>query len=317
MPSRKNAEKTLPPADNSTDEQSSPGTGEQMTEVAGETLADEPSAVSEPEPGELRETIDSLGESIARAEGATGGYDLSESAHESAIERMEQLGDELVLETGALIAGARDFLLDVIKSRPKPWSASSQAEQRDVAAACEQLATGLVRQIVEAVRADGRDPVRVLLTKVTMGDDIQITGKLKPMSEEEEDLAVMALHHARGKHVLLTVASVDDYRAQHHEAETQPDERELPFESGDEPSDSDLSAEHLAPGGTDGDMGEAPHMRVNLQTGMVEELLDGFEDDPDAKWADVREATTEELAAERERVADFDPAAEEAATADA
>jgi hypothetical protein len=54
----------------------------------------------------------------------------------------------------------------------------------------------------------------------------------------------------------------------------------------------------------------APAMsfRVNLKTGLVEALAAGG--DPlladESAWADVREATPEELAAERERIADFE-----------
>lgn len=286
---KKAAEPERPLADD--ESETSPINDGNINNDAGE----EESAVIEPAPGELNDAIDGLGQAIDRAEGATGGYDISESGHQSAIERMEQLGETLELDTGSLVAGTRDFLLDIIKSRPKPWSASSQAEQRDVAAACEQLAIGLVRQIVEIVRSDGREPVRVLLTKVMMGDDIQITGKLKPMSEDEEEAAVIALHHARGKHVLLTVASVDDYRTEHREAETEPDERPLPFEAGgEEVEDSVLEGEDL-----EEEEAEADRPFVNLKTGMVE-TLDG------EGGVTEREATPAELAAERERVAMFD-----------
>jgi hypothetical protein len=271
----------------------------------------ESSAVIEPGEGELQGAVESLGEAIREREGATGGYDISEAGHQTALERMEALGDDLQLNSRSLIAGVRDFLVDVIKSRPKPWGATSPGEQRDVASACEQLATGLVREVLELIRADGKASVRVLLTKVTLGDDIQITGKAKPMGEEEEDKAVQMLHHARGKHVLLTVASADDYRQEHPEAQTDVEEPVLPFEAGgQEVSDEDLRADHLEVGDAteatlrtgdtvDVDQHGEVTVRIDLSTGMVTGLTDGDE------YVDIREATPAELAAERDRVADF------------
>lgn len=283
-------------------------------------VAEEPSAVQELAPGEMDETLQNLGAAVAREE---GGYDLSEDAHQTAIGRMEALADAIDFDGSALVSQTRDFLLDVIKSRPKPWKACSQAEQRDVAAACEHVAEGLIRQIVETIAAQDRLPVRVLLTKVTIGDDIQINGKVKCIDAEEEDRAVGLLHHARGKHVMLTVASVDDYKQEHRAAETEPDERELPFESGEAEhpeDDSDL----VEAGGSE----PGPHepveatekvyqtgeretvdghgvcdIEVNLKTGMVEGVP--INDDSRGK-VDIREATPAELAAERERVADFE-----------
>jgi hypothetical protein len=155
----------------------------------------------------------------------------AEGEHLSAIERLEQLATELALEPDALIVGIRDFLLQTIKDRPKPWSATSQAEQRDVAAACEHAATELVRKTVEAVAARGQVPVRVLLTKVNLAGDIVISGKVKTFDEAEEDQAVNTLHKAIGKHVLVTVASADDFKGE-GEAQTDADQADLVFEAG-------------------------------------------------------------------------------------
>lgn len=282
--------------------------GENTTAVTEPgTAPGESSAVIEPKPGEMDETLANLGDAVAREESR---HDLSEAAHQSAIGRMEAMGDELTLDAASLVAGVRDFLLDMIKARPKPWSATSTAEQRDVAAACEQVADGLIRKIVEVIRADGKDPVRVLLEKVTLGGDaIQIAGKVKTYEAEEEDRAVMMLHHARGKHVLLTVASVDDYKGEHREAQVDEEEPELGFEAGGHPEDdSDLveAAEEADPiARTGGQLHIDNHglceIRINLKTGMVEAKAPGADDFD----IDVREAEPAELTAERDRIADF------------
>jgi hypothetical protein len=170
--------------------------------------------------------------------GGDGG--AAEEEHDTAIERMEEAATTFVLNTDTLVDDARDMLLEQIKQRPKPWSATSTAEQRDVAAACEHAAKELVRKVVEAVAASGREPVRALLTKIALGDDIVITAKLKTLGADEEDRAVVSLHGARGKHVLIIPASADDYQGG-RQAQTDPDEPGL-FEAGDIPDDdSDLN----------------------------------------------------------------------------
>ncbi|HEX7824624.1 MAG TPA: hypothetical protein VF477_06985, partial [Mycobacterium sp.] len=93
----------------------------------------------------------------------------------------------------------------------------------------------LVRKIVEAIAANGATaPVRVLLTKVTLGSDIVIAGKVKTMDTEEEDTAVATLHRAIGKHVMVTVATAEDYAGRPRDAETDPDQNDFGFEGGDD-----------------------------------------------------------------------------------
>lgn len=163
------------------------------------------------------------------AEAAAAGYN-AEGDHISAIDRMGILADELEFgDSSGLVQEVRDFLIETIKARPKPWSATSQAEQRDVVAACEYQAKELVRKAVEAVASQGVNPVRILLTKVNMGSDIVITGKLKAMDPEEEARDVMVLHRGLNKHAMLTIASAEDY-SNGGEAPTDPDEQSFGFE---------------------------------------------------------------------------------------
>src|SRR3546814_7063052 len=73
-----------------------------------------------------------------------------------------------------------DWSSDVCSSdlRPKPWSGTSQAEQRDVAAACEVSAKELVRKVAEHIASNGVPAVRILLTNFSMGGtDMKIAGK--------------------------------------------------------------------------------------------------------------------------------------------
>lgn len=155
-----------------------------------------------------------------------------------AAARIHHMADEFVFELSGAVEAARDHMIDVIKSRPKPWSQTSQSEQRDIAAGVEQVAVAMVRDIAEAVAAGNRaNPIRMLLTKVAMGNDTVITGKLKVLGEELEHEAIGVLHGALNKHVILVPATVDDYRSG-DEAETDPDDPEFGFEGdGDDEDD--------------------------------------------------------------------------------
>jgi hypothetical protein len=187
---------------------------------------------------DVKGALAGLGSAIDAQPGAgTDGHDLSEGAHNASIVRMENMAAEAVLDDKSLVYDVRDFLVDQIKARPKPWSGTSNAEQRDVVAACEHAGRELVRKIIEAIAADGKEPIRVLLTKVTLGDDIVIAGKVKTFAEDEEDRAVALLHSARGKHVMLTIASVDDYSGNAREAVTDPDQHGMGFEAGGDDPD--------------------------------------------------------------------------------
>ena len=275
----------------------------------------EPDVAPVPPKEVLDESLGRLGDAIAREQSKV---DLSEGAHVTAIERMEGLATDYEVDVRSLVPDVRDFLLDQIKSRPKPWSATSKGEQHDVAAACEHAAVELVRKIVEAVAASGKnEPIRCLLVGYSdKGDDIKVDLKVKALSEPETVSAVIGLHKAKGKHVLLTVASVDDYRGDGREAELMEDEPPLDFEAGelDPPpaDDSDLAEAGYEVRQPDahplrtGDRVDVPNygsceVRVNVSTGMIE-AKHANRDDFDI---DVRGATPEEMAGERKRTDGF------------
>jgi hypothetical protein len=271
--------------------------------------AGEESIVTEPAPGEVEGAIERLGTTIADQERKdTAGLDLSEGAHTTAIERMEQNATDATVDSRSLVPDVRDFILQTIKDRPKPWAATSNAEQRDVAAAVEHAATELVRKVIEAVRSAGSvAPIRCLLIGYAdKGDDVKIDMKLKVVDPADTTKAIVALHEAKGKHVLVTVASVDDFRTDGREAELDDDEPPLNFEAGHPGDDSDLAGETCPPMVTTGDTVDGVEFRVNLKTEMVEALPEGCDRDTEGDWTDERPATPEELAGERQRVADFD-----------
>lgn len=251
------------------------------------------------------------------------------------IERMERMGEEAVLNTPSLVADLRDAMLDQVKMRPKPWGLTPFDEQRDVAAALENVARELVRKVVEAVRAEGPDPIRALLESYSEKDGLKAQLKIKTFNDEEALAAVIGLHMAVGKHVLITVASVSDFDGDQRDPELQPDQHDLlNFEAGGDGGhpgdDSDLAnedrrvnpatgfIERRQPPGDEWAKAEPATLdeireagdglfRLNLKSGMIENLPEGADSDDEKAWVDVRAAIPEELAAERESMADFDP----------
>lgn len=223
----------------------------------------------------------------------------------TAMDQIDQLADNLDLgdDSGALVAELHLAFLDLMKHQPKPWSALTQAEQRDLSARLEHHATETVRLVAEAIARNGRDAVRCLLVGfVDKGEDMKVELKVKAHDKGELEQAVLGLHRARGKLVMLTVASVEDYRQTEIEDPSEPEQRALGFEAGsDEHPDDDSD---LAEAGDPlADLGEGES--VNLKTGMIERLVPAEGGTGPAETEDVREATPAELAAERERTADF------------
>lgn len=208
-------------------------------EASREHLGGEAPLVDDQDPAALPEALDKLGAAVTANQQEENGAADAEGQHRSAVDGMLNITEQTEISTGEMVWDTRDFLLEQIKARPKPWSATSQAEQRDVAAACEHAAKELVRKIIEAGAARGQTPVRVLLTKVTLGSDMVIAGKVKTFDPEEENRAVEILHKAIGKHVLLTVASVDDFTGGGRDAETDADEPALNFEAGADDDDDE------------------------------------------------------------------------------
>jgi hypothetical protein len=164
----------------------------------------------------------------------------------TAMDRLERTLEGALFNTRSMVFDVRDAVLEFIKRMPKPWGITPFDQQQDIAAAAEQFGRDLVRQIVEAVVVDDRTAIRALLVKYDEADDIKVTLKVKALGTDELEAAVVGLHRARGKHVMITVASADDYAEDRRDAELQPDQPGLHFEAGsdDHPDDDrDLAKE--------------------------------------------------------------------------
>ena len=157
----------------------------------------------------------------------------------TALDRLEALVDESDFDASTLVGDIRDCMLDIVKSRPKPWSQLSSAEQGDVARTVEYAAQQMVKNAVDLIARNGKtDPVKAILETLSEKKDGTIEAKLKikTTTPEETAAAFLALHHARGKMVLMTKASAEDYGGQRADVGIDPDQMDIDFQpTGDEP----------------------------------------------------------------------------------
>lgn len=150
------------------------------------------------------------------------------------LEKMEAIVGESLIEADTLAGDIRDCLLDIVKTRPKPWSQLTEAEQNDVARALEYAARDLVTKTVEAIAAKQAEnnPIRAILQSYVEKDEIKASLKIKALGEEDAEAAVVSLHKARGKVVMITLASAQDFMGERGEFEAEPDQNGLDFEAG-------------------------------------------------------------------------------------
>lgn len=185
------------------------------------------------------ENADGAAQRLQEQHDQQAGFD-AEGQHSIAVDRIEAIVDQTMLNSDELIFDLRDTVLEIIKTRPKPWSGTSQEEQRDIAAAVEIACKELVRKTVEVIASNGTASHRILLTKFNQsGTDMIITGKVKYHDDVEKHRAIIALSDSLNKHVMLTRASADDYVQGEREPDTQEDQAGFGFEGGDPPSGDD------------------------------------------------------------------------------
>lgn len=208
---------------------------------------------------------------------------MADFEQDRAAAEIERSAEDFTIDPSTAVQNLRDFMLTQIRQIDTPWFKLREAQQRDIAAACEYAAEQAVREIVEQLASRGQQPVRVLLKTLQAGEKIKIVGEAVLIGPEDPDQALLMLHHAIGKHVMLTRATVDDYK-QGGRAETDRDEPEIDFEA--QPGVNDTDEQMLEDDEAEDSMGEMDEEQpANVALPEVE-----FE-----------EATEEEIAAQTER----------------
>lgn len=232
-----------------------------------------------------------------------------ETEFERRVARLTEIAEEAEFESGSLVGDIRDALVDIFKNRPKPWSQLSEAEQRDLHKGLEQSAKMVLKKLVLVIAEEDDVSVQAVLKGYSVkGDAFKLTVEAKGDADTALELFKMDGHD-----VVLIRADSKRFHGQKRDGEVQPDQPALEFEGDGKPQggagpegDADLADEGTEAITRTGDKMEVPghgecEVEVNLKTGMVEATpLGGGA----LNRVDVREATPDELAAERDRIAD-------------
>lgn len=236
-----------------------------------------------------------------------------EEAITAETDRLDSIGEEAELNLGTLGHDITQAALDIYRTRRFRWDEMSQSEQRDIATHIDYAVKVVLRRAVRLIAANGRDGILAKLEKFAdKGGEITLNMKIAAADES----TIVALHRASNKEVMIIAADAADLlkpKPQENEKD------ELPFEAGTDEhpaDDSDLAgpqgaAEIVRHGDMiefAGDTGEA---HIDLETGHITlECEDDPGDGGEVSYytVDFRPATPEELAAERERIADFQDA---------
>lgn len=212
------------------------------------------------------------------------------AAFEKQMERLVGIAENAEFESGTLVGDIRDTQLDIFRNRPKPWSAMSETEQRDLAKALENVAKLFIKKVVIVVAEEDTISVRATLKGYSAdGGDVF---KLKGEARGDEQTAI-DLFRMDGHDVVIMSADAQRFLGQRKDADISVDQP--PFGFSDAPKGPENDEDLVAAADV------ASVTRINLKTGMVERLADD-----DTNWVDERLATPEELADERDSKADFE-----------
>lgn len=178
-----------------------------------------------------------------------------DQADENAIKPMdERIAAVELAGGGQLVASIVAELVDCYKHIPKPYAQATQGQQQDVFRRLETLAKTVVQQTAEQIAAHDADrSVMMVVGDAKVGSDIKVDLKLAPVTTEDRDAAILFLAHARGRRVLLRMASADEYDTEPANDPSEPDQQDMAFEAGSDtiedqgeeaqqPADTDLES---------------------------------------------------------------------------
>lgn len=118
----------------------------------------------------------------------------------------------------------RDYFLERVKEWSEvPWQRRPAADQRALAQAIEATVRGAVRQAVELIAADGRQPVRGRLVKIAAKEVLQLQ-----IDVIRSETGRHQLIDGIGSMVLVTVADASAYLGSRGPVQIDPDQPQLP-----------------------------------------------------------------------------------------
>lgn len=191
------------------------------------------------------------------------------------------------------VGDARDAMLEVIRSAVD-WSKFDEQRQRDINAAVDGAARVIVQKIAEAMAGEGKHTIPATIEQVVIKDGLKIVLKA-PLDLDN----IPAL--AEAKRGLLAIVNTEAFDHSRAPARVDPDQPELlSSETDDLVNAADPVILEHADAFEHPEQGDC-EVSIDLKQGMI--MLTPTSGDGDK--IELREATSEELKRERERIADF------------
>lgn len=239
---------------------------------------------------------------------------VDSEAFEKRLDDLVELCVNADFESGSLLGDIRDFFIEDCKHRPKSWSQMSSSQQRDYARSAEERARLIIRKVALVIAE--QDDITVHATLKGYSADAG-TFKLKLVARGDLEVAGQ-LYALDGHDVVLISADSKRFGGQRKEAENLPDQAKLEFADPGEKAPDAITSEKPEHPADDSDLAGGPAAEEEPEAvTALDKLEPGESVDLARGWIvkavadrdtleDVREATPDELAAERARQADFE-----------
>lgn len=196
-----------------------------------------------------------LGTVVADAvKDATGGTEAGDQGTDEKpsimAERIENITAEADIETKTLVGDLLATLLDLFKTRPKPWSQMPEDDQTQVVIALRNAATDLVGNAVRLIANAGDGAFTAKLEQYADKGALKIA-----LTAESTTDNVLACHAAQGQFVVVKRFDTRPFSSERREVYTDPDQPAMAFDKdADQPPKRDISDDDLAdPFGDDKD----------------------------------------------------------------
>lgn len=141
------------------------------------------------------------------------------------VERLMSIAEQAEFESGTLVGDIRDTMLDVFKNRPKPWSQLSEAEQRDLAKALDNVAKTFIRKVVRVVAEEDLFSIDGVI-KGYSGKGGAFKVNIEARGDEQ---TATELFKMDGHDVVIMSADASRFTGQKKDAEVQPDQPAFGF----------------------------------------------------------------------------------------
>jgi len=168
---------------------------------------------------------DKVDEAVSETPPAPG--EDADSVFGRRIDRMIAAVDETEFESGTAFGDLRDCMIELFKSRPKPWHMMSNDEQRTAARAVEGACQSALHKVVVVVASAGAHTIHATMTDKLAVAGTTVEAKIKVANVDNDVLG--DLFGLAGKAVVLIAADDKAFMAARREPQLDPDQLGMAF----------------------------------------------------------------------------------------